>query len=393
MAEAKAIGALLKSGWRPRRTLIYASWDGEEPGLLGSTEWAETHAQELQRHAVVYVNSDTNSRGFLQALGSPSLQRLVNEVSAGIHDPETDGSVQARLRAKLRVDAYQSSAPDDEVKRLAQAAASAGDVPIGALGSGSDFTPFLQHLGIATLDISYDGEADNEGIYHSIYDSFDHYVRFGDPGFVYGIAEAQTVGHLILRLADADVLPLQFADAAEAFDGYLHELHKLAYEQGEHAQLLADLRQARAFELAGDPTRPVGAPTSEAEAPYLNFAPLDDVMVRLNHSAKAYDQALADAAAKGVALSAAQRGQLDSVLQGLEQALTSDAGLPGRSWYRHLIYAPGLFTGYAAKTMPGVREAIEQRRWDEALQYIGITARAVENYCDRLDTATALLRN
>ena len=393
MAEAKAIGALLKTGWRPRRTLVYASWDGEEPGLLGSTEWVETHAQELKRHAVVYVNSDTNARGFLQANGSHSLQRLVNEVSAGIRDPETDASVQARLRAKLRVDAFQTLAADEQVKRLGQAAASAADVPIGALGSGSDFTPFLQHLGIATLDLSYEGEADNEGVYHSIYDSFDHFVRFGDPGFVYGIAEAQTVGHLILRVADADVLPLQFSDAAEAFDGYVHELHKLAYDEGEHAQTLEELRRAHAFELASDPTRPVGPPASEAEVPYLNLAPLDDAMARLKRSARAYDQALADADAKGVALDAAQRGQLDTVLQGVEQALTSDGGLPGRPWYKHLIYAPGLYTGYGAKTIPGVREAIEQRRWGETAQYIGITARAIENYCDRLDAATALLRN
>ena len=392
MAEAKAIGALLKSGWRPRRTLIYASWDGEEPGLLGSTEWVETHAQELKRHAVVYVNSDNNARGFLEAQGSHSLQRLVNEVSAGIHDPETDGSVQARLRAKLRVDAYQSPAPNEQVKRLGQAAASAADVPIGALGSGSDFTPFLQHLGIATLDLRYGGEADNDGIYHSVYDSFDHFLRFGDPGFVYGIAEAQTVGHLVLRVADADVLPLQFSDAAEILDGYLHELHKLAYDQGEHAQTLAGLRQARAFELASDPTRPVGPPASEAEVPYLNFTPLDEAMARMKRSARAYDAALADATS-GEAPSAAQRSQLDTLLQGLEQALTSDDGLPGRPWYRHLIYAPGLYTGYGAKTMPGVREAIEQGHWDETLQYIGITARAIDSYCDRLDAATALLRN
>jgi N-acetylated-alpha-linked acidic dipeptidase len=393
LAEAKAIGTLLKSGWRPRRTLVYASWDGEEPGLLGSTEWVETHAQELRRHAVVYVNSDTNARGFLEAGGSHSLQRLVNEVSAGIPDPQTDGSVQARLRAKLRVDAYQSAAPSEQVKHLGQAAASTADVPIAALGSGSDYTPFLQHLGIATLDLSYGGEGDNEGVYHSVYDSFEHYLRFGDPGFVYGIAEAQTVGHVILRMADADLLPLQFSDAAEALDGYVHELHQLAYDQGEQAQTLAQLRQARAFELAADPTRPVGAPAAEAEVPYLNFAPLDDAMAHLKRSARAYDAAVADAVARGVALTLAQRGQLDSVLQGLEQTLTSDEGLPGRPWYRHLIYAPGLYTGYGAKTMPGVREAIELRHWDETVQYIGITARAIESYCDRLDAATALLRN
>jgi N-acetylated-alpha-linked acidic dipeptidase len=393
MAEAKAIGALLRSGWRPRRTLIYASWDGEEPGLLGSTEWVETHAQELKRHAVVYVNSDTNARGFLQAEGSHSLQRLVNEVSAGIHDPETDGSVQARLRARLRVDAYQNPAPNEQVKRLAQAAASAADVPIGALGSGSDFTPFLQHLGIAALDLSYGGEADNDGIYHSVYDSFDHYLRFGDPGFLYGIAEAQTVGHVVLRVADADVLPLQFSDAAEVLDGYLHELHKLAYDQGEHAQSLAQLRQARAFELASDPTRPVGPPASEPDVPYLNFTALDDAMAHLKRAARAYDAALADASARAAPLSLAQRGELDAWLQGLEQALTSDDGLPGRAWYRHLIYAPGLLTGYGAKTLPGVREAIEQSHWDEALQYIAITARAIDSYSDRLDAATALLRS
>jgi N-acetylated-alpha-linked acidic dipeptidase len=393
MAEAKAIGALLRGGWRPHRTLIYASWDGEEPGLLGSTEWVESHAQELKRHAVVYVNSDTNARGFLEAEGSHSLQRLVNEVSAGVHDPETDGSVQARLRAKLRVDAYQSAVPNDQLKHLAQAAAFATDVPIGALGSGSDFTPFLQHLGIATLDLSYGGEDDDDGIYHSLYDSFDHYLRFGDPGFLYGIAEAQTVGHLVLRLADADVLPLQFSDAAEVLDGYLRELHKLAYDQGEHAQSVAELRQARAFELASDPTRPVAPPASEPEVPYLNFTALDDAMAHMKRAARAYDAALADASARVAPLTLAQRGQLDARLQGLEQALTSDDGLPGRSWYRHLIYAPGLFTGYGAKTLPGVREAIEQGHWDEALQYIGITARAIDSYSDRLDAATALLRN
>ena len=393
MGEAKAIGALLKSGWRPRRTLVYASWDGEEPGLLGSTEWAETHAQELRSHAVVYVNSDTNSRGFLVAKGSPSLQRLVNEVSAGIHDPETDSSVQARLRAKLRVEAFQAAAPDEQIRRLGQAAASAADVPIGALGSGSDYTPFLQHLGIASLDLSYDGEADNEGVYHSVYDSFDHYQRFGDPGFAYEIAEAQTVGHLILRVADADVLPLQFADAAETYDGYVHELHKLAYDEGEHAQTLAELRQARAFELASDPTRPVGAPANEAAVPFVNLAPLDEAMTRLKRSARAYDQALADADARGVVPGAGQRATLDTLLQGMEPALTSDEGLPGRPWYKHLIDAPGLFTGYGAKTMPGVREAIEQHHWDDTAQYTGITARAIQTYCDRLDAATALLRN
>jgi N-acetylated-alpha-linked acidic dipeptidase len=389
MAEAKAIGALLQTGWRPRRTLIYASWDGEEGGMLGSTEWAETHAQELQRHAVLYLNSDLIERGFLDAEGSHSLQRLVTEVGAGIRDPETGKTVLERLRASQRANAYSDG--DDQAGKLAEAAASGADVPIGALGSGSDFTSFLQHLGIATLSVQYDGEGDDGGIYHSSYDSFDHYLRFGDPGFAYGLVESQTVGHVILRVANADILPMQFSDLAGTYEGYLKELHKLADDQREHAQKLGVLLAAEVFEISADPTRPVGPPAAESDVPYLDFAPLDNAIERLKRSAKAYDDAYQHAAKKGLALEAVKSAELDRLLQGLEQALTSDDGLPGRPWFKHLIYAPGIFTGYGAKTMPGVREAIEARRWDEAGQYIAITARALETYCQRLDKATALL--
>src|ERR1700722_19588015 len=386
LSEAKAIGTLLKTGWHPRRTLIYCSWDAEEPGLIGSTEWAEMHAQELQRHAVLYVNSDSNVRGFLKAGGSHSLERLMNEVSAGVHDPETDGSVQTRLRAKLRVDGFGSG--NDEAKKLAEAAASSADLPLGALGSGSDFTPFLQHLGIATLSIEYGGEDDDDGVYHSNYDTFEHYVRFGDQNFAYGVAESETVGHVVLRTANADVLPMQFGDVAEVFDGYLKELHKLADDKRAHAQTLSVLLAAHAFELAGDPTRPVGPPAQESEVPYLDFAPLDNAITRLKRSAKAYDDAYEHAAGTGLTLNEAQRAQLDQVLQGLEQTLMSDEGLPGRTWYRHLLYAPGMFTGYGVKTMPTVREAIEEEHWDQAGQYIPITAHAIDAYSKRLDAAT-----
>ncbi|MGA2564744.1 MAG: transferrin receptor-like dimerization domain-containing protein [Steroidobacteraceae bacterium] len=389
LAEAKSIGALLKSGWRPRRTLIYCSWDGEEPGLLGSTEWAEMHAQELRAHAVMYVNSDSNVRGFLEAGGSHSLERLINEVSAGVHDPETDGSVQARWRAKLRVDAFGSA--NDEAKQLAEAAASSADVPIGALGTGSDFTPFLQHLGIATLSLEYGGEADDDGVYHSNYDTFEHYVRFGDPSFAYGIVESETVGHVVLRAADADVLPMQFTDVADVFAGYVKELHKLADDKRARAQTLSALLTARAFELSSDPTRPVGPPAQESEVPYLDFAPLDNAITRLKRSAKAYDEGYERAAGAGLALNDAQRAQLDQLLQGLEQTLMSEDGLPGRPWYRHLLYAPGLLTGYGVKTMPTVREAIEEGHWDQAGQYVPIVAQAIDAYCQRLDAATGLL--
>ncbi len=389
LEEAKALGALAKSGWRPARTLIYASWDGEEPGLLGSTEWVETHAAELAQHAVIYANSDTNERGFFRAEGSHSLQRLVNEIANEIQDPETHVSVLARLRAKLRVDDFEGAEGHSSV--LAQAAASGGDVPIGALGSGSDYSSFLQHAGIASLDLSYGGEGDDAGIYHSAYDSFDHYVRFGDPKFAYEVAEAQTLGHLVLRVADADVLPLQFSDAYTVYDGYLHELHRLAEDKRSHTALLALLKQAHAFELASDPTRPVGAPAAEAEVPYLDFAPLDNAMLHLQRAAHGYDEAYAAAAAQGLGLDSARRAQLDAILQRLEPSLTDENGLPSRPWYKHLLYAPGRFTGYGVKTVPGVREAIEQGSFPEAERYVALTAQALDRYSQRLEAATALL--
>jgi N-acetylated-alpha-linked acidic dipeptidase len=370
--------------------LIYSSWDGEEPGLIGSTEWAETHAQELQAHAVLYLNSDENTRGFFNMGGSHSLQRLVNEVAAGVRDPQTDGSVMARLRARIRVEAYNGGS--EQAKRMAAAAASGADLPLGALGSGSDFTPFLQHLGIASLDLGYAGEDDQGGVYHSHYDTFEHYVRFGDPDFLYGVAMAQSAGHVMLRAADSDVLPFQFTDMAEVLDGYVHELHQLADERREHAQRLAELRQAHVFELAADPTRRVGPPAAETEVPFLDFAPLDNAIMHLKRAARAYDDAYAEAASKGFSLSAARLTQINQTLMGMEQALTSDQGLPGRPWFRHLIYAPGLYTGYGAKTIPGVREAIEEHHWDDSSQYVRLTSQALEKYVQHLEAATALLR-
>ena len=199
------------------------------------------------------------------------------------------------------------------------------------------------------------------------------------------------MGHIVLRTADADVLPMQFGDVADVFDGYVKELHKLADDKRVHAQTLGALLAAHAFELSSDPTRAVGPPAQEAEVPYLDFAPLDNAITRLKHSAKAYDDAYERAAGAGLVLNEAQRAQLDQLLQGLEQTLMSEDGLPGRPWYRHLLYAPGLFTGYGAKTMPVVREAIEEEHWDQAGQYIPITAHAIDAYSKRLDAATALI--
>ncbi len=390
MAEGKAIGQLLKSGWKPKRTLVYASWDGEEPGLLGSTEWAEAHARELQGKAVLYLNSDGNDRGFLTAGGSHSLQHLVNEVSSSVKDPQTAVSTQARLRAKLEVDGFEKGASDED-KKAAQVAAAGGDLGIAALGSGSDFTPFLQHLGLTTLDVSYGGEADGDGIYHSNYDSYDHYIRYGDPGFVYGIAEAQTVGHIILRMADADVLPMQFGAFAQTVSGYVDELHELAEARRKTAVELGKLLDERAFELAADPTRVVLAPEREPQVPHLEFAALDNAVDRVKKSAQAYDEAYNKLMAGQARLAPAQLQELNSELRQMEAALTDSRGLPGRDWYKHLIYAPGLYTGYGVKTVPGVREAIEQNRFDEANQYAALTAAALNAYSDRLARASKLL--
>jgi N-acetylated-alpha-linked acidic dipeptidase len=390
MAEAKAIGALHAAGWQPRRTIVFASWDGEEPGLLGSTEWVEAHADELQRQAVLYFNSDGNERGFLFAGGSAALQQFTNEVADNVTDPERGTTVAERARARLQVAALDQAAPET-LKKLAKQAADSGQLPLAPLGSGSDFTPFLQHLGITTLTAAYGGEGDSDGVYHSRYDSYDHYSRFADPGFVYGVTEAQTAGRVVLRFANADVLPLQFGNFADSIDTYVQELHKLQDDKRTHADELAKLIDQHAFELAADPTRPVLAPEPEPAVPFINLAPLDNAVVRLKHSAKAYDDAYDRLARGDSTLSEAQRVALNATLQSMEATLTDARGLPGRPWYRHLVYAPGTMTGYGVKTLPGVREAIEQRRWNDADAYAEITAQALLRYCDRLDDATALL--
>jgi len=396
LAEAKAIGSLLKSGWRPRRTLIYASWDGEEPGLLGSTEWAEAHATDLQHKAVLYLNSDSNTRGFLDAQGSHSLQHLLNDVAGAVKDPETGVTTQARLRAHMLVDGYEKDPSDkkevaQDKARDARLAAAGGDLPIGALGSGSDYTPFLQHLGVTSLSIEYQGEDDQLGVYHSNYDSFDHYVRFGDPAFAYGVAEAQTTGRVVLRMADAQLLPLQFTGFADTVADYVTQLHELVDEKRGNATDLGRLLDQNAFGLAADPTRVVLPPPRAAAVPAVDFAPLDAVVARLKASARAYDEGYAKMLAGGRQFPAAQRRQLNGLLQGMEQKLTDPRGLPNRDWFKHFVYAPGRLTGYGVKTLPGVREAIDASAWDEANQYAVITAAVLSAYCEQLDQLTALL--
>ncbi len=391
LAEAKAIGALYKQGWRPDRTLVYASWDGEEPGLLGSTEWAETHAKELQDKAVLYVNSDTNGRGFLDAGGSHSLQHLINQVAAGVTDPEMHVSVQERMRAHVMVNGEDKDAKP-EVKDRAKLAAEGGDVPIEALGSGSDYSAFLEHLGIASMDLGFSGEDDNGGIYHSRYDSFDHYIRFGDPTFEYGVTLAKVAGHIVLRTADANVLPLRFGDFSDQLDRYVGELHKLIDDTRKDAQQQHQLLDQHAFALVIDPKRPVAPPERDSDVPAIDLAPLDKAAKLLKQSAQAYKAAYSTRAAAGFHMPAAQQLQLNGLMGRMEQALSDPDGLPGRPWFKHMIYAPGMLTGYGVKTVPGVREAIEARRWAEANQYAAVTAKVLDGYRAQLDQLTALLK-
>ena len=384
MAEAKAIGKLLKEGWRPRRTLVYTSWDGEEPGLLGSTEWAETHAVELKGKAVLYVNSDVNARGFLRAEGSHALQHFVSEAARDVKDPETNVSVLARAVAARRVSNYESGTGADSAR-----AQTGSDLQLGALGSGSDYTPFLQHLGVTAVDLGFNGESEY-GVYHSAYDTFEHYHRFVDPRFEYGVALAKVAGRVVLRAAQAELIPADETDFAASIAGYGEELHKLTETMRSKSRELAKLLDDDSFALASDPEKPRGAPPRAGEVPYLDFAALDNAIAKLDQSAQAFDKEYARVSASDDTRSAAERERINAVLANLELALTDPHGLPGgRDWYQHMIYAPGAHTGYGVKTLPGIREAIEDRRWDEANEYIGVVARALNAYSSRLDRAIA----
>jgi len=389
LAEAKAMGGLAKQGWRPKRTIVYASWDAEEPMIVGSTEWAETHADELKQKTVLYVNSDANARGFLEIGGSPDFQHLANEVAAAVIDPETGVSIGERLRAKRRVDALAPGA-SEQVKAEAKIAADADkDFLIEPLGSGSDFSSFLDHLGVPAIDVGFGEEGSVRGVYHSRYDTFEHHSRFADPGFVYDAVLARTGGGLVLRVADTDAPVQRASDFAAAVSDYLDQVKKLTDGKREEAETQARLIRDRAFQLAADPSQSSGLPAILDPVPHLDFAPLENAVDRLKRTAKAYDDGLAK---NESGLSGPQLARLQALMLDIDQTLAPEVGLPGRSWYRNLIYAPGRFTGYGAKTLPGVREAIEDGRWAEANRYIKLTADALNAYSDRLDKSVAVLK-
>ena len=378
LEEARALGTLYQQGWRPKRTIIYAAWDGEEPGLLGSTEWAETHADELKAHAVAYLNSDGNGRGYLEIEGSHSLEKFVNGVALDVEDPESGASSWKRVQASRILNGTPESQREARDRE---------DLRIGALGSGSDYSSFLDHLGIASLNLGYGGE-DDGGIYHSIYDDFYWFTHFSDTSFVYGRALAQAAGISVLRLANADLLPFAFTNLGETVQGYVKDLQSLRDRRSE--QIVERNRQIEEglFKFTSDPHDPVTAPQRQLPAPQLNFAPLLNALDSLNHAAARYDRAYNRAVTEGRVTNA--KSVNERLIQA-ERALTSTEGLKNRPWYVHMLYAPGFYTGYGVKTIPGVREAIEQGQWQDADREIARAAAALEREATLISGIVAAL--
>jgi len=348
METARGLAELLKTGWKPRRTIVIASWDGEEWGLLGSTEWVEKHQEELAAKAVAYVNSDSTGKGWLGMDGSHSLQAFVNEVARDVPDPR--GSGKSVLEAKR--DRELSQAGTDAAK----AKLKAGDLAIDALGSGSDYTAFLDHLAIASLNLGFGGDGNGGGVYHSVYDSFYWYTHFSDGDFTHTAALSRVIGTALLRLADADILPFEFGSTAATLSGYVDEIQKLAAD-------------------------------GKVE---LDVKPLRKSIDGLRGAAVKYETALGRV--RQVTLTGNPAlAELNRTLYSTERAFRYEAGLPRRDWFKHLAYAPGFYTGYGVKTLPGIREALEQKQLEEARQFVPIVSAAVDRLREDVEKATSLV--
>jgi len=383
MEEARALGELVKQGWKPKRTIIYCAWDGEEPGLLGSTEWVETHADELRKYAVAYINSDSNSRGFLELEGSHTLEHFMNGVARDIQDPETKMSVWKRAQLQQLSKAESADARRELRERH--------DLRMEMLGGGSDHASFINFAGVASLGIEYGGE-DHGGIYHSIYDDFYWYTHFSDMDFVYGRALAQTGGTAVMRLADADLLPFEFTDFADNVKMYIREVKKYAEDQRQEIRERNTKIEEGVYSAIADPREKFVAPKKEELPPYINFAPLENAAEVLQHSANEYQKALDRANSNGGAvLASASVKEINEMLLQSERRLTTPEGLPGRFWYKHELYAPGTYTGYAAKAIPAVREALEQKKWKQAEEAAARVARVLEREAQLISEAAAKL--
>ncbi|PYT32759.1 MAG: folate hydrolase, partial [Acidobacteria bacterium] len=291
-------------------------------------------------------------------------EKFINGVAKDIADPEKDYPAFKRLRLQRIANA--APADRDEIRKRA-------DLRIGALGSGSDYTAFLDHLGIASLNLGYGGE-DGGGIYHSIYDDFYWYTHFADTDFRYGRALAETIGTVVMRLANADLLPYDFTNFTDTVQKYVDELDKLWKSKSDEIKERNKEIEEGVFSAIADPKKTLVPPKVEDVPPFLNFAPLRNGLEKLQRSTEHYEKAAQKLALDKKPLAAANRS-----LAQVERALTLPDGLPGRPWFKHQIYAPGMYTGYGVKTIPGVREAIDQKNWKQADEQLLRAGKVLEN--------------
>jgi len=375
--EAKAIGELVKKGFKLKRTVVYCAWDGEEQGLLGSTEWAEDHQEELRKKAVAYINTDGNSRGFLGAAGSHTLEPFFNEIASEVIDPQTGVSIKERRYASDFVNA-------DKSARLKLAGNK--NIKLGALGAGSDWSGFLQFLGITSLNLGFGGEGQG-GEYHSIYDSYDHFTKFKDPGFQYGVTLSKTAGRVTMRLANAEILPFDVNSFYKTVTEYVDELKTLLTTTRTETEQENKMIQDKLYVLAADPTKGFQTPKAKETVPFLNFSNLENAMIDLKTSTEEFQKMYKDAAQ----LTPEKQNALNEILFKVERSLINEAGLPKRSWYKHQVYAPGYYTGYGVKTLPGIREAIEQRNWKEAQENIEIVSKTMDAYSSEVKKAKSII--
>ncbi len=377
LAEAKSVAELARSGSPPARSIVYAAWDAEEPGLIGSTEWAEHHAKVLKKHAVAYLNTDGNSRGFVRIGGSHTLERFFDQVISDVEDPQTGVSLKDRLKAWLSVFGTEQQKKNNADRK---------NIRLYPLGSGSDYTPFLQHLGIASANLGFSGEGSG-GSYHTLYDTYEHYTTWRDPDLVYGVTLSQVAGHATLRLANARVLPFDFVNLVDNIALYVDELEELAVKMRTDTARINKLIDEDVYDVALDPSKAFGPPLRKTDVPYFNFAPLKNSLEQLAKSADSLDGLLAN----DEGISDRKLTQLNRLLYMSERQLTRDNGLTGRPWYKHHIYAPGFYTGYGVKTIPGVREAIEIREFDEVSEQIEIAASVLDSLTAQLELVVTLL--
>ena len=382
LEEARALGELMKQGWKPKRTIIYCAWDGEEPGLLGSTEWVEEHGAELNQHAVIYINSDSNSRGFLFASGSHTLEHMINSVARDVQDPETKLNVQRRAQLR-RIGRAQKTDEREEARSM--------DFRIGALGDGSDYAPFLDHAGVAALNIGFGGEA-NGGIYHSIYDDFYWYTHFGDPDFVYERALAQLGGTAVMRMADADLLPFDPSASADTVKKYVTELKTQLKERQDKAKERNRELEEGVFTAMADPTKKYVPPPKEQVPLYLNFAPLENGVAAYERAAKRYKTVFGKLAESNPTVwDSPDIKAINPQLIQTERTFMTPEGLKERPWFKHQIYAPGAYTGYGVKTIPAVREMIEEDKWMDADTGSGIAGNILMKEAALVDSIAAEL--